>query len=293
MPAISKSLIEVTKEQKHAIRKDVNLDSEEKLRECINEIVEWYKEQSHLPRIDLDRIIVERLLIARKGSVAQTKEKIDSLFTAKTLYPELASPRDVDHEQIQRSFQSIITAPLRKLNYDNTRVTIGCYTGDNTNYNVTDQTVYIFMVMEYRLKYDYTAGDRFIFDLKEKNWRHYSTELRAASLLPKIDKYVKSAFGQRVKGIHLINAPTYIQKMLAMFKVFLPKKIMDRIIVHPTYEDLYTVIDKDILPNEYGGKEKLLQEIMGDWNRELRKENVKKYLLYQETLKSDESKRKK
>lgn len=65
-----------------------------------------------------------------------------------------------------------------------------------------------------------------------------------------------------MKGIHVINAPIYISSIIQTFKLILPKKLMDRVQVHKTIETLYEIIDKDILPEEYGGREKPLQELM-------------------------------
>lgn len=52
----------------------------------------------------------------------------------------------------------------------------------------------------------------------------------------------------------------------SLMKMILPKKLLDRIHIHSSYDELYSIIDKDILPKEYGGKENSLNTIMGKTN---------------------------
>lgn len=47
-----------------------------------------------------DRRLIENLLISRKRSVEQTKQKIDLMFSIRNMIPEIAGPRDVNNIKI-------------------------------------------------------------------------------------------------------------------------------------------------------------------------------------------------
>ena len=53
--------------------------------------------------------------------------------------------------------------------------------------------------------------------------------------------------------IHVINAPRVFQMLYSMAKPFLHQRTTDAIMFHADYNCLYQHVDKEILPNEYGG----------------------------------------
>ncbi|CAL1283529.1 unnamed protein product [Larinioides sclopetarius] len=61
----------------------------------------------------------------------------------------------------------------------------------------------------------------------------------------------------RLKAIHIINAPSIFSAVYKMTYPFLPKKMQDRVFVHPNndnWRSLHSFVPADILPEEYGGK---------------------------------------
>lgn len=66
-----------------------------------------------------------------------------------------------------------------------------------------------------------------------------------------------------MKGIHVIHAPPFFDKLFFIAKGFFPEKIFKRIHVHGSYEELYEVISKEILPKEYGGEGMSCSKLVG------------------------------
>lgn len=66
-----------------------------------------------------------------------------------------------------------------------------------------------------------------------------------------------------MKGIHVINAPSFFDKLFFIAKGFFPEKMVKRIRVHGSYEELYEVISKEILPKEYGGEGMSCSRLVG------------------------------
>ncbi|GBM87762.1 Clavesin-2 [Araneus ventricosus] len=60
----------------------------------------------------------------------------------------------------------------------------------------------------------------------------------------------------RIKAIHVVNAPSPFSAVFKILFPFLPKKIQDRVFLHPNdnWKSLHSAIPPEVLPEEYGGK---------------------------------------
>ncbi|GBN00096.1 Clavesin-1 [Araneus ventricosus] len=60
----------------------------------------------------------------------------------------------------------------------------------------------------------------------------------------------------RFKGFHVVNAPSLFSSLYNIGCPFLPKKIRERVFVHPNdgWKSLHFQIPADVLPEKYGGK---------------------------------------
>jgi hypothetical protein len=67
--------------------------------------------------------------------------------------------------------------------------------------------------------------------------------------------WFQEGYGTKIKGIHFLNAPSFVDKILVLLKQALKEKIADRIHVHNSNEDLHKHIAKEILPKDFGGDE--------------------------------------
>lgn len=78
---------------------------------------------------------------------------------------------------------------------------------------------------------------------------------------------LQKGYGIRIKGMHFITSSTFISLFVSLVKLALSAKLRQRIHVHKKFEDLYEFVPKDILPVEYGGKERSLLDIYGKYVR--------------------------
>ena len=72
-----------------------------------------------------------------------------------------------------------------------------------------------------------------------------------------------------MKGIHILNAPTYADMFISILKPVLSEKVAGRIHVHSSYDDLYKYIPKAYLPEDYGGDEPSIAIIHGKCSKSL------------------------
>ena len=68
----------------------------------------------------------------------------------------------------------------------------------------------------------------------------------------------------RIKELHLLSDSKAIEAIVTLIKQVLSQKLIGRIQVHKTIDTVYDYIPKDILPEEYGGKEKSLLQFHGE-----------------------------
>ncbi|GBM87764.1 hypothetical protein AVEN_171190-1 [Araneus ventricosus] len=66
----------------------------------------------------------------------------------------------------------------------------------------------------------------------------------------------QSGCPSRIKAIHVVNAPSPFSAVFKILFPFLPKKIQDRVFLHPNdnWKSLHSAIPPEVLPEEYGGK---------------------------------------
>ncbi|GBP82179.1 hypothetical protein EVAR_60289_1 [Eumeta japonica] len=82
-----------------------------------------------------------------------------------------------------------------------------------------------------------------------------------------------------------------MQKILSLLKQFTKPKVLDRIMIVDTLDELHKYIDKDYLPKDYGGTQKSISELSEMLQTEFCKEEMKIFFNETANQKSDEDKR--
>ncbi|GBP24612.1 Alpha-tocopherol transfer protein [Eumeta japonica] len=88
---------------------------------------------------------------------------------------------------------------------------------------------------------------------------------------------LKNVYGLKIKGLHLVNAPSFVDKVVFLFKTILSRKLAERIHVHSSYEDFHKHVSREVLPSDYGGEERSLDELHGR-SRHLLERGVKRII---------------
>ncbi|CAF4802395.1 unnamed protein product [Pieris macdunnoughi] len=83
--------------------------------------------------------------------------------------------------------------------------------------------------------------------------------------------------GMRLKGIYFVTTSKVIDTLIGILKQVLKPKIIKRIKVFKTWEEIYDLIGREIIPADFGGYEKTEKEIHDDWIEALGDEGFKKY----------------
>ncbi|XP_045770987.1 alpha-tocopherol transfer protein-like isoform X2 [Maniola jurtina] len=189
----------------------------------------WLKTQPHLPEehiTDLDLILAFHCC---NRSPELAKQVLDLNLTLRTLFTNYFENRKVD-DQIERVFNDM--AVLMTLDL--------CQSQDGTWPG-------LLIIVDFE---GVTLGHLARLDLQNIQQFLY---------------YVQEAILVRLKGMHFLNAPSFIDKVLLMMKPFLKKQLMDVLHIHTTGS---TTVEKfvpiEALPKETGGKYKSYREIQDD-----------------------------
>ncbi|KAF2896943.1 hypothetical protein ILUMI_09237 [Ignelater luminosus] len=231
----------------------------------IDSIKEWLEKQPHLPEIP-DNKIIENFLLMNKFKIEKVKQKIDMYYSIRTLIPEFFD-KNPNSPAIQKIMNSIYVLPLPKLTNGLHRVFIAgkIIDQDPDNLDCTDYLAFLYNQIEMRLRHDCNLAMIYVYDLLNLKSGHLLKF--TPTLIKKMAFIGDKVFTTKLEAVHVINAPPFLDSFMSFFKGFLKPKLADRIFIHKNMDTFYEMIPKEILPKDYGGQEKSLDELRDEWQK--------------------------
>ncbi|XP_059051869.1 alpha-tocopherol transfer protein-like [Achroia grisella] len=257
MQSKNKYFLEIGSTTVVSVREMYNLDQTGRLDEAIFLLEEWIKKQDHFEKKDFSRDFLERLIIINKGSLERTKLKLDKICTLRTLMPEFFGIYNLKEDF--KDVSLLVDAIMPKTTSDFYRV----YLMKNKNITLSSYMNFyrrLVFYLEYMLRYDYTVGVIIIMDYMDTNLLELVKTLSLTELRQALTLFMEG-YGLRVKGIHFLTTSKVIDTFVALWKQILSAKVAGRLYVHKSLESLHDAVPKELLPAEYGGKEKSLMEL--------------------------------
>ncbi|CAH0713620.1 unnamed protein product, partial [Brenthis ino] len=283
------SLLEVSQEEMERVRQFYNVDKKNILQD-IETIEEWGTKQGHLAEAMkyLHREMLERFYLLAKGSVENTKNIIEKLFTMRGMISELVLNQSFD--EFKNLLENIDVVVVPKLTPDLSRVNVIRFeTGKWDDYSFQTFVRYTFLFIDYRMHYDYNVSETFIVDLK--NLRFNDLTKVSPMLIKKGETLTLDCYQKNINGFHLLNAPSFIDTLLSIIKQALKESLVEKVHVHKCYEDLHKVLPKDCLPEDYGGLGLSISKLSEQWKECFSSEEAREIAQNTNKLFSDESKR--
>ncbi|KAK3910648.1 Alpha-tocopherol transfer protein-like [Frankliniella fusca] len=270
-------------EEARQVRKEINNTYPDKQRDCVRQLKDWMQTQPHLPR-NYDERILPRFLNGTKYDVHRAKRKIDAYFTARAKMPEFFAQRDPSSKETQQAWRALSVLPLARTRRDGARVTLHILNDvDATEHVASSIYKMIFMISDIRLVEEAEiSGDVFVFDLANVSLTIMLKH--AGSMLKKVLSLAQGAYPQRLKEIHIINAHPFVNKGINLFRSFMKEKMRNRFVVHSSLESLHKYVPADLLPAEYGGGPRTVENLCDQWNKAL--ESYTLYFQQQEGVKA-------
>ncbi|KAF2901317.1 hypothetical protein ILUMI_04868 [Ignelater luminosus] len=113
------------------------------------------------------------------------------------------------------------------------------------------------------------AGQQILHDFSGFSFR-YIKQL-TPNVIRKCIMCLQSAYPTRIKGLHFINVPIYFRIIYNIVYPFLNKKLRERVHIYNEtgVDPIAKTIPLSILPKEYGGQNKSVDDISSEWKRKV------------------------
>ncbi|XP_017850607.1 alpha-tocopherol transfer protein-like isoform X1 [Drosophila busckii] len=224
------------------------------------ELREWFKHNENLPQ-EIEPLLLRRFYQCMYCDAEETKKLIEVNYALRNKHPHLFIKRDPLDADSRRTFDYADILPLPGLTPENYKVSLYCFRDfEASKMHHTEDTRAFFMVADCRfITLDDIArpeilsdGEVQIFDMKGTTMRHIS-RLTISTLRAYI-KFLQLAFPVRLKAIHMVNCPSYLDRIVSIVKPFISDEVFKLIRFHTTSIDtLYGFVPRAMLPQEYGG----------------------------------------
>ncbi|CAK1541711.1 unnamed protein product [Leptosia nina] len=244
-----------------ALREQYNYGTPKLMNEAIDILEQWLQKQDHLTKKDFSREYLERSIIISK-----------------------------DVKELLKEYNGeIIDFIVPKLTEDNYRVYILQNCGKQSSF--LNYFKFLLVMCEYFQSHDYCNGVMAVFDYRKANVLEIIKALNLVELR-QVVAIITEGYSLRLKGLHFITPSKAIDAIVTMMKQVMSEKLAKRIFVHNNVSSLGEhIAPLDILPEEYGGKERSAQKLHDEIIDEVNSNEFMDYLKELKSARSDESKR--
>ncbi|XP_061398071.1 alpha-tocopherol transfer protein-like [Musca vetustissima] len=229
--------------------------------QIIDNLQKWFEDNTKLPN-KIDRLVLTRFYFCMNKNVEETKELLEINYSLRNKYPELFIKRDPEDEDTRNTYAFTYMVPLPGLTHRNYRVTYVRFKNpDPKMMHFSQDAKTLLMIGDCRFTMPDAVindipvvadGDILVMDMEGYRMQHVAgVSLRTLRIFL---KFLQQAYSVRIKGLHFINCPSYLNKIMAVVKPFISKEVYDMMHFHVTGLDtLYAHVPRDILPEECGG----------------------------------------
>ncbi|KAH8420619.1 hypothetical protein KR009_012178, partial [Drosophila setifemur] len=239
-------------------------------------LLEWFQANEKLPQ-EIEPLLLRRFYQCMFGDVEETKKLIEVNYALRNRHPHLFIQRDPLDDDSRRTFDYADILPLPGLTPEKYKVSLYCFRDfEPSKMHHTEDTRAFFMVSDCRfVTLDDPAhpeilseGEVQIFDMKGTTMRHIS-RLTISTLRAYI-KFLQLAFPVRLRAIHMVNCPTYLDRIVSVVKPFISDEVFKLIRFHTVSMDsLYEFVPRQMLPEEYGGSAGSLVNLRAETHKAL------------------------
>ncbi|XP_013113301.1 alpha-tocopherol transfer protein [Stomoxys calcitrans] len=245
--------------------------------EIIDHLQNWFEDNKKLPN-KIDRIVLTRFYYCMYKDVEETKKLLEINYTMRNKNPELFIERDPTDEDTRNTYEFTYMVPLPGLTPKNYRVTfIRFKNTDPKLMHFSQDAKTLLMINDCRFCLPdavvnnvpvVAEGDVLVMDMDGYKMQHV-TGISLKTLRTFL-KFLDQAYSVRIKGLHLINCPSYLNKILAVVKPFISKEVYEMMHFHVNgVESLYEHVPREILPEECGGYAGKVEDLCDEFHKTL------------------------
>ncbi|KAL3271231.1 hypothetical protein HHI36_021725 [Cryptolaemus montrouzieri] len=256
-------------------------------KEDIDSLRVWAEKQPHLPKISELQYIL--FLQSCYYSNEQAKSAIENYFTVRSMCKDIFANGNPKDHALQMAIDVGLVHILPKLTPRNHKVVfMRLMETSPDRYIYLDQVRMFDMIITLAMHMDGTnEGMDMVFDMDGSVFGHLLKF--NPSVAKKYLYYLQEGLPIRLRSIHIINAQSWIDKMLGLIKPLMKKELYDMINIHTTMDTFYKIVPQEMLPKEYGGSEDSTEVLLEKGRSTLEKNE--EFFKMQEKQVTDESKR--
>nr|CAH7728416.1 unnamed protein product [Callosobruchus chinensis] len=255
-------LLEFSADEKRAVLKEHDC-TEEELEQLIDRIKEWII-KADLPVEENARNKYRTALLNCKLSLERTKECLRGYYQIRTIYSNFFDMLVPNTKDYMLAKQLVKMAFLPKLSPDLSRIALVRI--DDPQGQAPDGLFYeLIPILNTELRIsteDYFLTNTIIIDLEGFGLKNV---IKYTPTVNNILVHLMLSINLRLKGLHFLNAPPIMDKVMFLVKNFLPTKFFNKVHVHKNADTLYKFIPKECLPENYGGALRSLEQLHEDW----------------------------
>ncbi|KAL7745722.1 hypothetical protein ACLKA6_009926 [Drosophila palustris] len=255
-------------------------DDEQLMAQRLIEFEKLIKAQPQLPH-NISTTLLRRFLHTTRGNLASAQRLLELNYSLRNKHAQIFIDRDPMDASSQQLLQVADLVPLPGLTPENNKLLFyRLIDYDADKFNFTASIKVFFMVADCRFATEtegrLSDGEIPIFDMAGYSLRHLTKT--ALTALRVYMKFVQEAHPVRLKEIHVLNCPTYLDKVLTVVKPFIKSEVFKLIHFHlPNADTPYKHFPRAMMPEEYGGEAGKMSDLKQHWMQLLQQQ--REYLM--------------
>ncbi|XP_059060234.1 uncharacterized protein LOC131853383 [Achroia grisella] len=235
--------------------------------EDVETIRNWLNTQPHLPYHHITDLEIVLAYYCCEYNMELTKQVIDLNYTLRTMF-SFYSNREINNS-LELALHTWLITPLKTMTAQGYRAIYCQLLDDDPKKSIYIDVVRAFVMILDLWQYEEgtVPGIIIIVNMDKVTLNHITRiDLNVAQ---EFFYFIQKAMFMRLKEFHFINAPIFVDKMLAMMKPIMKKEMLDLLKVHQVGSNtLQQCIPLETLPKEAGGYNESCHELRDKtWNK--------------------------
>ncbi|KAH8287669.1 hypothetical protein KR054_011340 [Drosophila jambulina] len=240
------------------------------------EMMAWFEGNPNLPE-KIEPIVMLRFLKCMAYDVKKTQALVELNYSMRNKHPHLFMDRNMSDEMTAKGLRVSDCLVLPGLTPEGNKLLFFRMADqDPSTRNSVEESKIFFMLSDARFtrpdvevdpgkeyvlnEADIASGDVQIVDIEGYTLRHLA--YISIFVLRVYMKFLQEAYPCRLKAMHVINCPSFLDKLVSMMSPFLREEVRNMIKYHTEgLESLYEEVPRDMLPEEYGGKAGTMEQL--------------------------------
>ncbi|XP_017064241.1 alpha-tocopherol transfer protein-like isoform X2 [Drosophila eugracilis] len=220
------------------------------------ELIAWFEGNPNLPE-KIEPIVMLRFLKCMAFDVKRTKSLVELNYSMRNKHPHLFMDRNMEDEMTAKGLKVSDLLILPGITPQGTKLLFFRMADlDPHTRNSVEETKIFFMMSDAR----FTIPD------VERGAGNVEDYVLDEADIAKGDVHIVDIEGYTLRhlayAMHVINCPSYLDRLISMMSPFLREEVRNMIKYHTGgLESLYEEVPRDMLPDEYGGKAGSIAEL--------------------------------